>query len=150
MRILLDEHQRCADWLYSRINVAFSPLDSYVIGVERDGVIEAAVGYKDFTGRSVCMHVAIDNPCAIHRRFVWLCFDYPFNQMGVEKVLGVVDSSNAEALNLDLKLGFRPVATVEGVYENGDMLILEMRKSQCRWLKYGAKYGKEIQSPAAA
>ena len=149
-RIVLTEPERCNDWLFERISVDCSLRDSYVIGLEKAGELVAAVAYTNFTGKSVVMHVAIDDCSTITRRFVWTCFDYPFNQMGVFKVLGYVDSSNTEAMNLDLKLGFRIVTVIPEVYPEGDLVVLEMKRGDCRWLKLGVKYGQESQSAAAA
>lgn len=101
--------------------------------MEEDGQITAGVLYDMFNGRSVCMHVAIEKP--VTRKYTRTCFDYPFNQLKVSKVLGLVDSTNDKALRFDKLLGFTEEARIADAGKTGDLVILSMTRQQCRWIK---------------
>lgn len=97
--------------------------------------------YSDFyAGGSIRMHVKAYTPNWITREFLWLAFDYPFNQLGVPKALGTVQGDNYFASNFARKLGFRLVTEVPEVFPNRiPLLILEMNKSDCKWLDYSPR-----------
>jgi len=107
--------------------------DSHAVGIGlmRETLV-AGVVYDMFLGRSVAMHVAIEGP--ISRAFIRKCFEYPFHQLGVQKVLGCVDSLNEKALRFDRHLGFVDEAVITGAGRQGDLVILSMTAAQCRWL----------------
>lgn len=125
--------ERIGPWVCARAGGTHIPGSSQAIGLERDGELVAGVLYDQFNGRSVCMHVAADVPDWVSRKFLRLCFDYPFNQMGVNKVVGLVDSTNTRALSFDMHLGFVEEARLSDAGKEGDLVILTMTKEQCRW-----------------
>lgn len=109
-----------------------------------------AVVYDHYEERgSVQMHIAIDNPKNVTRRAISSVFEYPFCQLGVKKVLGIVNSQNHGALTFDLRLGFTIEATIKDAYEMGDMYILSMTQEQCRWIR-GDSHGWISKRSAAA
>lgn len=124
---------RIGEWVCARTGGKFEASTSTAIGFETDGALTAGVLYDMFNGRSICMHVAIEKP--VTREFTRTCFDYPFNQLKVHKVLGLVDSTNAAALRFDKHLGFVEEARIEGAGKTGDLVILTMTRDQCRWIK---------------
>ena len=73
---------------------------------------------------------------------LWITFDYPFNQLGVKKLIGQVPSSNLKALEFDKKLGFKEEARISDVFPDGDLIVLSMRREDCRWLKIRGFDGK--------
>lgn len=93
------------------------------------------VTYTGYTGRSIQMHTAGFVPSWANRDFLWMAFHYPFEQLGCETVFGQVSTANTRALEIDLKLGFKMVAKVEGVFPDGDCVVLAMKKHGCRWLQ---------------
>jgi hypothetical protein len=94
------------------------------------------VVYKDWTGNggSISMHVAGIRHRWINRSMLWVCFDYPFNQLQVKKIFGPVPSYNKVAYEFDKHLGFQDEATIRGVYPDGDLMLLSMRREECRFL----------------
>ncbi len=101
------------------------------IGLERNGTLIAGTTYEGYNGRSICMHTAIER---MNRDFLWYCFYYPFVELNVNKVLGVVDSFNTRAIKLDRHLGFVLESTIKDAGKEGDLLIFSMTKDQCPWL----------------
>ena len=112
----------------------FNPLAETVIARVVDGAFVGGAAYGNFTGRSCEMHTAGVRPRWVSRDLLWTCFDYPFTQLGVEKVFGRVQASNEAALKFDFNLGFREEARLKDVYPDGDLVILSMYRQDCRWL----------------
>jgi hypothetical protein len=97
--------------------------------------VAIAVGYNGFIGRSCCMHVVIQKPEAMTPRIVRDAFAFPFEVCGCEAVLGMVDSTNVQALEFDRRLGFEEIARIPNGGLEGDLVILQMLRGQCRWLR---------------
>jgi RimJ/RimL family protein N-acetyltransferase len=74
-------------------------------------------------------------------------FDFPFNYLGVEKIIAIVNSLNTRAMNYDKKLGFTEVVRLEGMHDDGgDLVVLEMNKADCRWIRERVKHETELVS----
>lgn len=131
--MIVFDAERIGPWVCERTGGRFEPSTSSAIGMEEDGILTAGVLYDMFNGRSLCMHVAIEKP--VTRKYTRMCFDYPFNQLKVNKVMGLVDSTNIKALRFDRLLGFVEEARIEGAGKDGDLVILTMTRQQCRWVK---------------
>lgn len=137
--MIVFDKERIGPWVCGRTGGRFEPTTSQAIAMEEDGEITAGVVYDQFNGRSICMHVAVEKP--VSRKFTRICFDYPFNQLQVDKVMGLVDSTNAKALEFDRKLGFVEEARIKDAGKTGDLVILTMNRQQCRWIQ-GGPYGR--------
>ena len=97
--------------------------------------VAVAVGYNAFIGRTCCMHTVIQRPEYVSPRMVREVFRYPFGVCGCEAVLALVDSTNDAAMSLDTRLGFKQVHTVPNGGTDGDLNVLQMLRSDCRWLR---------------
>lgn len=102
---------------------------------EEGAPVAIAVGYNAFIGRTCCMHCVITDPAAVTRAIVRETFAYPFDVCHCEAILALVDSTNAAAFSFDTKLGFRHVATVPNGGPVADLLILQMLRDECRWIR---------------
>ena len=69
------------------------------------------------------------------REYAKACFGYVFNQLGVNKVLGLVDSTNTAARRYDEHLGFVLSASIPDAGPHGDLLIYTMSRDACRWIR---------------
>ena len=105
------------------------------IGLERDGEMIAGVIFEGYTGHNIWMHVAAEPGSHwLTRDFLRAVFTYPFVQLGVDRVSGHVDASNAEARRFDEHLGFQPEATLKGAArDGGDVILYVMWKKDCRY-----------------
>lgn len=127
-------------WVANRVNGVFTPENSSCIGLlDKDGNLVAGVWYESYTKTSIIAHIAIEG--RMSKEFLSVIFNYPFVQLGVNKIIGIVNSSNEDALRLDNKLGFVEEARIKDVYPDGDMVLLTMTKDKCRFL--GERYGKK-------
>jgi RimJ/RimL family protein N-acetyltransferase len=107
------------------------------IGLEDDeGELIAGVIYDTYVGTSIWMHVAAEPGGAwLNRAFLYICFSYPFEQLGVDRIFGWVPADNPEAQRFDEHLGFKPVTTIPGAAHGGaDVVIYRMDRADCRFL----------------
>jgi RimJ/RimL family protein N-acetyltransferase len=136
-RIVLNDKARVIAFVQATIGkgTAFSPEHAAAIGLERDGELIAGVIFDNYNGANCAMHVAaIPGKRWLDREFLYVCFGYPFNQLGLKRVTGMVCSSNLEALRFDLHLGFVQEAVLKDATTDGDLILLVMRRENCRWL----------------
>lgn len=115
------------------------------LGLERGGELVAGVLYEGFNGRNVWMHVAaVPGRRWMTREYLQYTFEYPFYEMGVDRVSGYVDASNEQARRFDEHLGFKPEAVLKGAAsDGGDVVIYCMWRDDCRFLR--GKHGLEVQ-----
>lgn len=134
------------DWLSERVGLAWSN-DFAALGRVVDGKLVGVVGYNNFTGTSCHMHMAGVGRW-MNREFLLRAFHYPFTQLGLSMVLGVVPSGNTRALEIDRRLGFRELIYIPGAHPDGGLHLLQMLRSECRWLT-GDLHGQEVHAKAA-
>jgi len=130
-----------AQWVCAAANVQFTP-GMPALGCIVDGVPVAGVVYTDYTGTSIGIHSRCDDRKKITREFFWAIFDYPFNQLGVKRLTGLVSTANLEAQRVDEHLGFVEEARLAGYFADGDAIIYRMWKEDCRWLALTPRYRK--------
>jgi len=105
------------------------------IGIEKDGKLVVGVTYDGYTGSSICIHSRCDDATATTREFYRIIFDYPFNQLKVKRLTGLVSSNNHQAKRVDEKLGFKYEATLRDYFPDGDAIVYKMHKEDCRFIK---------------
>lgn len=149
--MIVTDVSRVGPWVCERTGGKFEPGCSAAIGWEEDGELRAGVLYDQFNGRSICMHVASDGSRKwMTREYLWVCFDYPFHQLGVNRIIGLVDSTNEQALRFDLALGFKVECEIEDAGKTGSLVILSMSKDSCRWLRIGERHGRKVRRAGTA
>ena len=125
-------------WISGVLGLKFDETTT-CIGQKIDGEVKAVIAYTNFQEKSCCMHVASIQDGWISKDLLWAAFDYPFNKLKVKVILATVASTNKEALKLDRHLGFVDKAYIEDAHLDGDLVILAMRRENCRWLDINAK-----------
>lgn len=120
-----------------------------IASLDETGAIIGAVGYSDWMDRSVQMHCAGSGNW-LTRAFLWAVFDYPFHVAGKDVVIGLVGSGNARALKLNQRLGFRIDGRIEGAHDDGALVVMSMRRGECRWIKTRKEHGQEESKAAAS
>lgn len=114
--------------------VIFNPEADVIISRLSNEELVGGVLYNGYTRASINMHVAAFSPRWGSRDMLWVCFDYPFNQLGCKKVFGQVPSKNEHALEFNLKLGFKIETLIPDVFPEDDLLVVSMVREDCRWL----------------
>ena len=130
--IITNQNHILGPWLCSRTGGEYTGGGQYIGLIDDDGNIIAVAGYEDYNGASVRAHIAFDG--MLTREFIRIGFDYPFNQLKVKKIIGLVSSCNKKALKLDKHLGYVEEAIIKDACLDGDLHILTMTREQCRFL----------------
>lgn len=113
----------------------FNPACDRVISVTSQGKLLGGNIFTGYTGASIHTHTAGFVPGWASKDFLWVIFDYPFNQLGCKKVFGQAAETNTRALEINLKLGFKIVAKIDDVFPDGACVVLSLSREDCRWLK---------------
>ncbi len=129
-------------WMRKKCPEEFGSLRGQSLGWLKDGELIAGVAYTDYNGVNISMHVYGEGNW-LKRQFLWAAFDYPFNQLNLKRVTGVVGEGNNRARRFDEHLGFKLEARLKDAHPTGDLLIYSMFKDECRFLK-GYKDGWKI------
>ena len=107
-----------------------------IFWVDDQNQIEWVIGYTAFIGKTCQMHMVNLKGGYTPKQLLKSAFDYPFNQLGIEKAFGIVNSLNTKAMEYDQKLGFKEAVRFAGMHEDGgDLVVFEMNKSDCRWIR---------------
>jgi RimJ/RimL family protein N-acetyltransferase len=125
-------------WLVERAECAITP-GFRAIAAEDQGRIVGMVGFDGWTPNSVTMHVALDSPACL-RSLLPEIFDYAFRQAGKGLALGIIPAGNERSVNLAKRVGFREAYRVRDGWSVGeDLIVLEMRREECRWIPQARK-----------
>jgi hypothetical protein len=101
--------------------------------VDQDGLI-AGVIYDGYNGRSIAAHIHVADDKVPSREWYSAIFDYPFNRLGVNKILGQVAENNTKARLLDDHFGFVIEGVIKDYSIDGDLVLYTMTRDQCRVL----------------
>jgi len=124
----------------SSMKAVFNSMSETVISRSEHKKLYGGCIYSDYTGTSVCMHISGFTPTWINRDMIVVCFRYAFLQLQSKVIIGRVASTNLKALKLDKHLGFTEICKIRDAVPNGDIIILEMRKEDCKWLNLMPKH----------
>lgn len=141
--ILYDAHKELADW----VSMGMFGIKEYyedktkAIGHVKDGKLIAAVVYNNFTVRpdgsflTVEMSVhSIDKRWAT-RQYLRAVFEYPFIQLGLERVQTACSAQDEGSIMFNQKLGFVPEGVMRKAWPlGGDTILFSMLKEECKYL----------------
>lgn len=125
-------------YVANHCKMVWTPDNSQAIGLIKDNEIVAGVWYEDFNGQSVTCHIAITGKMT--RKYLSTIFNYPFVQLGVNKIVCPIGSNNDKSIRLVKNMGFEEQARLLDVFPSEDLLFFVMSKDKCRFL--GERYGK--------
>lgn len=114
----------------------FTPETMQVISREEGGKLYGGIIYENYSGPggSVMIHIASMTPHWINRDLLYVMFDYPFNQLECNQALAHVKASNTACLRFAKSVGWEKVITLDAVYPDDDVVLLRMRRKDCRFL----------------
>lgn len=133
--LIYGNEERLLPWAQERIGVTFRR-DAYTIGLERDGELVAVVVYDTFSQSDCNMHIASDGTKAwMNKELLVSAFAYPFLQLGLARVTGLVAASNEAALKFDEHLGFEREGYHRKAGPNGtDLISMGLLRESCRFI----------------
>lgn len=124
-----------AEWVRAAIPKVACWTDGFKsLAAFEGGEIAGAVVYDAFTPHDCCIHVRLEKPGCKVPGVLRAVFAYPFEQLGLKRITGLVGAKNDKGKQLCTWLGFR----FEGVKREGlgdeDEVIFGMTRSECPWL----------------
>lgn len=141
MRQIVTENQSyLREWLSEAGKYDYSQ-NTACIGQEKDGKLIAVVGYNNFLPNSCQMHIASTDVLWPTKDFLFAVFDYPFNKLEVKVIIAPICKGNVKPLNMCRKLGFEQVADIPYGHPDGDLIVVAMKRNQCKWLQQGESNG---------
>jgi len=115
-------------------------VDSAAIGLQKDNKITAGVVYQDYCETTIVCHIRIEG--RVNKQFLKAIFNYPFDQLEVEKIIVPITQENEKSIHLVKNMGFKEEARISR--SNGDIVFFTLHKKDCKFL--GERYGKSSQS----
>ena len=129
--ILDRDHEKVGKWIESQ-GGGFWRDGARCIGLEENGELVAGVMYDWCNGASVYAHIAAKK---LTRHFLWFASYYPFCQLKVNVIIGLVAEENERSKALMDRLGFVLHTNIPDADPSGDLLIYLMDKKHCKWLR---------------
>ena len=133
---MLTNSKTVVDWVAARVGSIPNPNDSVAIGQVSGDHIVAGAYYDRYTGRSITITVAVEKGTHVAKDFLRAIFQYPFNQLGVERLVAYSSTDNKASLDLIRRVGFKLQAVIPNIYPEGDMVISAMTKEQAKYLEH--------------
>ena len=100
------------------------------------GEIVYGGAFNEFRGRDVQYHAACDDPAVLTRSRIRLLFEYPFEQLGVERISCVIAASNKRSRRVVEGLGWKLEGTIRKFYaDDEDGHLFGILKSDCKWIE---------------
>lgn len=133
-KLIFGNEELLLPWAQERVGVTFRR-DAYTIGLEKNGELVAVVVFDSFSEFDCNMHIASDGSSAwMSKSLLISAFSYPFVQLKLNRVTGLVPETNTVALAFDEHLGFvreglHPMACADGA-----LVSLGMTRSSCRFI----------------
>lgn len=134
MKTIISSDQIYMQFLCRALDYCATANAQCIVDVDREtGKPLAGVIYDAYNGAIIMAHIWVDEGAKPSKEWFCAIFDYPFNRLGVHKIVGQVNSSNAAARKLDEHFGFMLECSVSGFYTDGaDLMVYTMKKEQCR------------------
>lgn len=114
------------------------------IGLEENNELIAGCIFNHYVKNIRCsIHCAAEGKNWLNREFLWIVFDYAFNQLNCKILINYVCSTNSDSLKFTEHIGFSQEHIIPEATEDGDLVIFTMKKLDCKWLeneKYRKKY----------
>ena len=103
---------------------------------EKEDELVAGASYDSCNGSSCHIAVAaVPGKRWLRREFLWYMFYYPFEELKVNKLLSIVDSTNLDSIKFTEHLGAIRHTTIPKAGKNGcDMFIYVLDKQNCKFL----------------
>lgn len=133
--LIYGEEERLLPWAQERVGVTFRP-DAKTIGLERDGELRAVVIFDGFSPGDCNMHIASDGTRAwMSKSLLLSAFAYPFVQLKLRRLTGLVPANNADALAFDEHIGFVREGYHPEAGPNGtDLISMGLLRRNCRFI----------------
>ena len=122
-------------WLEARTGCVLTRDARGLCHRNRAGMVRGVVAYDYWTEAACQVHFAFASPIAL-RHLLKPGFRYPFLETNRQLLLGFIRESNGHSVKLAKHLGFKLGRHIQDGWAPGEaLLLLEMRRRDCRWLE---------------
>jgi len=105
------------------------------VGRQENGRIVAGALYENYNGVNVFIHIAGEGKHFLDNESLFVVFDYPFNQLKVKRITGMISHNNFIARRFAEKMGFQLEHTMKDAAPDGHICIYRMFREDCKYLK---------------
>jgi hypothetical protein len=135
MKRLLYNNPVLADYVFFHLGIpSRSDVVSFGTFDTEKGILGGVV-YDRATDTNIFGHFASTDPRWLTPSLLWAAFDYPFNQLGLERITGTTPAKNRKAREMNKKMGFRFECMLKRAAQGGDDVIVSvMWKDDCKYL----------------
>ena len=145
-QIFVNQNELFGPWMMEKLGRKWYPGQGQTIGLWEDDRPVAAVSYENSNKASIMLHCVGLERKWLNREFLWFVFYYPFEQLGITKIICPVEGGNAASRTFIEHIGFTLEATLKDAAPKGDLLIYTMVKDQCKWLSLKERYRGETRN----
>jgi hypothetical protein len=141
-KVITENQPYLRHWISTELK-GKAPDNTMCIGQLVDGEIKAVASYSSFEGRS-CNFSLVGKGNFMSKDFLFAMFDYPFNILKVKVIIATIAGNNEVSLKLSRHLGFQEAAVIPDAHRDGDLVIMVMRRKNCKWLQINAPLRKVL------
>lgn len=103
-----------------------------------DYEFQAVVVYNGREDANIGISIASATPKWASKSMLRVAFNYPFVQLGLNRVTGYIRETNTKARRNAERLGFKLEGEMRQYYKNGDScMVYGLTKDECRWIEHG-------------
>lgn len=133
-------------WLCERMGADPDALPMECFGRVERGRLIGVVGFANFTDACCELHCAGEGNW-VSREFIRTVFGYAFANVRV--IIGLMASGNKRALRFARHAGFREDGRIEGAHTDGALVVMSLRREECRFIEV-TEHGTQVEAAAAA
>lgn len=133
--VIYGNEDRLLPWARDQIGLGPFRRDAYSMGLEKNGELVAVVVFDNFSSCDCNMHIASDGTGHwMNKSLLLAAFAYPFTQLGLRRVTGMVPAKNIVALEFDKNLGFEVEGRCRHALPDDDIVVLGLLRENCRFV----------------
>lgn len=138
--ILTGADEYVARWVTQRLGITFEKFSA--LGVMLDKKIVAGVVYHNYIPdyKNIEVSMAADTPKWATKDHLHTLLDYPFSQLGCNRITTLTSVSNKRALKFNFGIGFKQEGLIRKGLGNEDMIVCGLLKEEAiLWRNNGQK-----------
>lgn len=126
---------RVGEWVREKTQKVHSWMGEFksLAAIEGEEIVGAVV-YDAFTPYECCIHVRLDKPGCKTPGVLRQVFAYPFEQLGLKRLTGLVAKTNQKGHKLCTYLGFHFEGVKQSALGDDDEVIYGLLRENCKWV----------------
>lgn len=122
-------------WVAKKVGVSTWLGHSHSVGFYIDGKLKGAAVFDAFTPYECCMHLAIEDGVMVPEFALRAAFAYPFQQLKLKRLTGLVRADNTAALEIAKRNGFVEEGRKRLACGDCDEIVLGLLPEECPWMQ---------------